>query len=476
MIINYAYKFRLYPTKEQQILLAKHFGCNRFVWNYFLNERQQYYLNNKEDIEAKRIKGILNYYDNAKELTKLKSMEEYNWLKECNSQSLQSTLKHLDAAYRMFFKKITKFPNFKSKDAKQSFTIPQFLTIKNNKDNKNNNNSTNKLLIPKFKEGIKIKQHRSVDFEKEKFVTAALSKNCSNEYYISIIVEKEIQQRDKLTKVIGIDVGIKDFCVCSDGTIFENKKHLSKYEKKLKYQQRKLSKKKKKSKKQEDIDNNKEQGKNRNKIKIKVAKIHNKISNSRMDHLHKISKKITDENQIICLEDLNVKDMLQNHHLAKAVGDCSWSTFNTLLEYKAKWKGRTIIKIDRYFPSSQVCSNCGYQNTDIKDLKIREWTCPRCNTKHNRDINASINILKQGLNLINRTSGDNNSNSDSCDNSNDCDNSTHNRDCHSENNGGRDCRQKLGELSSTEEAKNQETKSQEMVKAQFEAQSSLAIG
>ncbi|MDR1499067.1 MAG: transposase [Rickettsiales bacterium] len=471
MLVNYAYKFRLYPTKEQQVLLAKHFGCNRFVWNYFLNERQQYYLNNKEDIETERIKGILNYYDNAKELTRLKSTEEYNWLKECNSQSLQSTLKYLDTAYRMFFKKIARFPNFKSKDSKQSFTIPQFLTIENNKG------SSSKLHIPKFKEGIKVKQHRNIDFEKEKFVTATLSKNCSNEYYLSIIVEKEIQQQDKLTKVIGIDVGIKDFCVCSDGTIFENKKYLSKYEKKLKYQQRKLSKKKKKSKKKEDVDNNKAQGKNRNKAKIKVAKIHNKISNSRVDHLYKISKRITDENQIICLEDLNIKGMQQNHHLAKAVGDCSWNTFNTLLEYKAKWKGRTMVKIDRYFPSSQVCSNCGYQNTDLKDLKIREWTCPRCNMKHNRDINASINILKQGLNLINKTSNDNSSDYNSKNsNGNYNSNNSNNRDCHSKKNGGRDCRQKLGELSSIEEAKNQETKSQETIKAQFEAQSSLAIG
>jgi putative transposase len=449
MIINYAYKYRLYPTVEQKVLLAKHFGCNRFVWNYFLKQRQDYYLNNKEEIEEKRIKGSLNYYDNARDLTTLKNTEEYSWLKECNSQSLQSTLKHLDTAYKMFFRKVAKFPNFKSKDFKQSFTVPQFLTLekreetisngttstkktsddKTSTDETPNKKATNKIYFPKFKEGIKVKEHREL---KGKFVVSTISKNCANEYYVSIIVEKEIEQMQKLTKAVGIDVGIKDFCVCSDGVVFENKKYLSKKEKKLKHLQRQLSKKKKRSLKNDDIENNIEQGKNREKAKLKVAKLHQRIANARADYLHKISNKLTNENQIICLEDLNIKGMQQNHKLAKAVGDCSWSEFNRMLEYKMKWKGREIIKIDRYFPSSQVCSSCGFKNNEIKDLKIREWTCPNCNTHHNRDKNASINILRQGLNLI--------------------------------HNGGRNCHQKHSELPSLEGT------------VTYEAQSSLAIG
>ena len=373
MIINYAYKFRLYPTEQQKVLLNKHFGCNRFIWNYFLNERQQYYLNNKEDIEAKRIKGYLNYYDNCAELTKLKKQDNYKWLNEVNSQSMQSTLKYLDIDYKSFFNKKSGFPKFKSKNSKQSFTIPQHLLIKDNK-----------LYCPKFKDGIKIKQHREIN---GKFCVATLSKTNTNKYFISIIVEKEVQHMDKVEKVIGLDLGIKDFCVCSDGVVFENKKILSKYEKKLKRQQRIVSRRQKGSKRRELA-------------KLKLAKIHEKIANIRKDYLHDISNKITNENQIICLEDLNVKGMVKNHILAKSINDCSWNEFINQLKYKSKIKGRQIVEIDRFFPSSQVCHCCGFQNTALT-LKDREWTCPNCKKHLDRDLNASINILRQGLNKIN---------------------------------------------------------------------------
>jgi|11_taG_2_1085331.scaffolds.fasta_scaffold02533_4 putative transposase len=373
MIINKAFKFRIYPSKEQKTLLEQHFGANRFVFNYFLNERKEYYLKNKEDIEAKRVSGNLNYYDNAKALTKLKQQEEYNWLNNLNSQSLQATLKDLETAYKHFFKKKAYFPRFKSKKHNHnSFRIPQNVKIEDNK-----------LVIPKFKEGIKLKKHRDVN---GRMVNATISKNVINQYYVSIIVECEVQSLDKLQKAVGIDLGIKDFAICSDGVIYENHKYLSKKEKQLKRQQRKLSKKAKGSQ-------------NRSKQKLKVAKIHNTIKNQRIDKLHKISTRLIKENQFICLEDLAVKNLVKNHKLAKSISDVSWSTFTTMLEYKAKWYGREVIKIDRFFPSSKTCNKCGYINQDLT-LKVREWTCQECNTKHDRDLNASINILKQGLNKI----------------------------------------------------------------------------
>jgi putative transposase len=370
MQTHFSYKYRIYPTKEQEILLSKHFGCVRFVWNYFLNERKEYYLKNKEDIEAKRVHGSLSYYDNCKQLTLLK--QEKEWLKECNSQSLQASLKHLDTSYRMFFKKIHGFPNFKNKDSKQSFTIPQSFQLKNNK-----------IYFAKFRDGIKVKEHRELDGN---FVVATLSKTTTNKYYISIIVEKEIQPALIINKSIGIDLGIRDLIICSDGVRYKNIKPLSSLEKKLKHKQKQLSKKVKGSN-------------NRKKAKLKVAIIHEKIRNIRKDHIHKITAAITNENQVIIAEDLNVKGMMQNHKLAKSIGDVSWHEIHRELEYKSKWKGRTYYEIDRFFPSSKMCSSCYFVNTKLL-LKDRTWNCPNCNTKLDRDLNASINILNQGLNNL----------------------------------------------------------------------------
>lgn len=371
MLSHFAYKYRIYPTKEQEILLSKHFGCVRFVWNYFLNERKEYYLKNKEDIEAKRVQGSLNYYDNAKQLTLLK--QEKEWLQECNSQSLQASLKHLDTSYRMFFKKIHGFPNFKNKDSKQSFTVPQSFQLKNNK-----------IYIPKFKEGIKVKEHKKLE---GKFVVATLSKTTTNKYYVSIIVEKEIRELPILNKTVGIDLGIKDLIICSDGNKYKNIRPLYNLEKKLKYKQRQLSKKAKGSN-------------NRKKARLKVAIIHEKIKNTRNDYIHKITNAITNKNQVIIAEDLNVKGMMQNHKLAKAIGDVSWHEIHRELEYKSKWKGRIYHKIDRFFPSTKMCNSCHYINNDLT-LKNRVWNCPSCDAKLDRDLNASINILNQGLNNLN---------------------------------------------------------------------------
>ena len=370
MIQNYSYKYRIYPTKIQEELLSKHFGANRFIWNYFLNERKEYYLKNKEEIEAKRIKGNINYYDNCKELTLMKEKEDYKWLKEINSQSLQCTLKHLDSAYNDFFRKTKRFPQYKSKHNKQSFTNPQWFKLENNK-----------IYIRKFTEGINVKIDKR-KFE-GKFIKATISKNCSNQYFIAIIVEKEIIHKQKIEKQIGIDLGIKDFAVCSDNTKFENIKTTKKFASKSKYKQRQLSKKKKGSK-------------NKIKEKLKVSKIHNKISNIRNNYLHQISSKVIDENQVIVLEDLHVKGMMRNHKLAKSIADCAWSTFVDQLQYKAKWSDRSIIFIDRFFPSSKTCNHCGFIKQDLL-LSNREWNCPQCNALIDRDLNAARNILQQGL-------------------------------------------------------------------------------
>lgn len=370
MKINFAYKYRIYPTKEQEVLLAKHFGCVRFVWNYFLNERKEHYLKNKEEIETKRIKGNLNYYDNARQLTLLKREKE--WLKDCNSQSLQATLKHLDSAYKMFFRKTHAFPNFKNKDARQSFTIPQHFKLEGKK-----------IHLPKFNEEIKVKEHREL---KGRFVVATLSKSTANKYYISIIVEKETQDFSVVNKSIGIDLGIKDLIVCSDGVKYPNAKPLSSLEKKLKYKQKQLSKKVKGSS-------------NRRKAKHKVAIVHEKIKNTRSDHIHKITKAIINENQVIIAEDLHVKGMMRNHKLAKSISDVAWHEIQRQLEYKSNWSGRTYSVIDRFFPSSKMCSSCNFVN-DKLTLKDRIWDCPSCNTKLDRDLNASINILNQGLNNL----------------------------------------------------------------------------
>ena len=355
-----SFKFQLLPTKEQKEKLSQHFGCRRFVWNYFLNRRKEEYLDNKK---------TLNYYDCANELTKVKKQTEYNWLKEVNSQTLQHTLRDLDTAYNKFFRKETKFPIFKSKHKKQSFRVPQHISVKNDK-----------IYFPKFKEGIKLNIHR--EFGEIRFIT--ISKTSTNKYFVSLTCEVEEKKLKKSKNKIGVDLGIKNFAVCSNGEVFYNPKHYHQLEKKLKYNQRQLSKKTK-------------GGSTRGKQRLKVAKIYERITNNRTDFLHKLSRKLIDENQVICVEDLNVKGIMSNHKLAKSVMNCGWGEFVRQLTYKAEWYGRTLIKIDRFFPSSKTCYDCGYINQELS-LKDREWKCV-CGKNIDRDYNASLNILKQGLNM-----------------------------------------------------------------------------
>lgn len=367
-IIHKSYKFRIYPNEEQKILLGKHFGATRFVFNYYLNKRKETYLENKTS---------LNYYDNANDLTLIKKDEKYVWFKEINSQSLQSSLRNLDTAYNKFFRKQSKFPNFKSKYDKQSFTIPQSIVIEGSE-----------LHIPKFKKGININVHRNIE---GKILFGTITKSTTGNYHISITCEVEYKPYKKTGLSVGIDTGIKDLAILSDGKIYKNIKTLKTNLKNLKYNQGQLSKKQKGSN-------------NRLKEKHKLAKLYEKVTNIRLDYLHKVSTDIIKNHDIICIEDLVVKNLMKNHKLAQAFSDVALGTFYTMLEYKANWNDKTIIKIDRFFPSSKTCSICGWikQNLELKD---RNWTCPSCNTSHDRDFNASQNILKQGLNILNSGCG-----------------------------------------------------------------------
>jgi len=358
-----SFKYKIKPNEEQIVLLNKHFGSVRFVFNYYLNERKVEYETNKQ---------TLNYYDNANSLTKLKKVEEFKWLKEISSQSLQYSLKCLEGSYNGFFKGRTGFPKFKSKHDKNSFCVPQYTKV-----------IAGKLIIPKFKDPIKIIQDRKFRGEIRQ---CTLSKTPTGEFFVSILVEGDHRKFEKTGQIVGIDLGIKDFAITSDGYKYKNNRWTKTYAKKLKEHQQNLSRKVKGS------NNYKEQ-------KLKVVRLYKKITNSRVDNLHKISTELVKKYDTIFLEDLNIKGMVKNHKLAKHISDASWGKFVTMLEYKALWNDKEIIKIDRFFPSSKTCNSCGYVNQNLK-LDIREWTCPSCKTKLDRDLNASKNILKEGLKNI----------------------------------------------------------------------------
>ena len=340
-IIHKSYKFRIFPTKKQEELLSKHFGHCRFVFNRFLSERKENYEKDKTS---------LNYYDNAKSLTQLKKNMDFAWLKEVNSQSLQASLKNLDTAYKNFFRKQNQFPRFKSKHERQSFKIPQNVKVEDEK-----------LIIPKFKKGIPFKQHRKLA---GKILFATVSKTTTGKYYASITCEQNHHPYPKTGKAIGIDTGIKELAILSNGNGYENIKSLKTSLQKLKYEQRQLSKKQKGSH-------------SRIKQKRKLASVHEKITHTRKDYLHKVSTEIIKNHDIIVVEDLAVKNMLKNHRLAQAMSDVSLGAFYTMLEYKAKWNEKDYIKIDRFFPSSKTCSACGWINEDLK-LSDREWRCSSC--------------------------------------------------------------------------------------------------
>ena len=376
-MVNKTYKFRIYPTKEQESLLSKHFGCTRYVYNYFLNERkEQYQADKKSD----------NYYKQAATLTKLKKEEDTKWLKEVNSQTLQFALRSLDTAFLNFFRGNAQFPKFKSRKHKNTFTIPQFGKIENSK-----------IILPKFKDGIKVKLHREVKGEIGKM---SITKTPTGKYYVSIFTEQEVEEDlPKTNKQVGIDLGLKDFVITSDNKKFKNNRYTKKYAKQLKKAQQHLSRKQKGSNGFE-------------KQKLKTAKIHEKIASCRLDTLHKVSIELVKNYDLISVEDLNVKGMIKNHKLSKHIADASLGNFVTLLQYKCDWYGKELVKVNRFYPSSKTCSSCGWINQELK-LSDREWTCNSCGEIHDRDVNASKNILKEGLKNISggtldNTDGDSN--------------------------------------------------------------------
>ena len=353
-----AFKYRIFPTEPQKELIAKHIGSSRFVYNLALETKNAAYISAKHNYSA---------FDLVKQLPELK--KELPWLKEVNSQSLQQSIQNMDIAFKKFFKGAG-FPKFKSKRDKQSFSIPQNVIVENDL-----------LIIPKFKEGIKISLHRPTEGTLK---SATISITPTGKYFVSILCDTntEIPTKAPITEstTIGIDLGIKNFAITSEGEVFENPKYLRKAQSKLKYVQRKYSKHKGK------------------RTKKKLAKLHEDVVNKRKDFLHKLSTQLIRENQTICLETLAVKNMVKNHNLAQAIIDVSWSTFVSMLEYKADWYGKNILRIGQFAPSSKTCS-CGVINKDLK-LSDREWTCKSCGTTHDRDILAACNIKSFALKNI----------------------------------------------------------------------------
>ena len=358
-----AYKYKIKPNSQQQELLSKFFGCVRFIYNWGLERKTSAYKENGTKV---------GYVELARELTSLKKTEEHQWLAECSNESLQQSLRCLDNAFTNFFRKKGKYPKFKSRKGKNS---AKFI----NSVHFDFENWTVKL--PKLGK-IKLCENRTFDQSKCKQGTCTVSRDHCGTYWCVITVD-DLQPKVARTKplketAVGIDLGIKDYAILSDGTKFTNPKYIEKAQRKLAWLQR-------------DFARTAKDSKNHEKMRVKVAKCYRTISNQRNDFLHKLSTHLIRNYDTICLEDLNVKGMEQNHNLARAIQGASWSEFVRQLEYKSEWYGKNVLFIGRFEPSSKLCHKCGYINRDLK-LSDREWTCPICGEHHDRDINAAINI------------------------------------------------------------------------------------
>ena len=359
-MIKKAYKYRIYPNNEQKEFFAKCFGCVRFFYNKSLSDMNEIYKSTGK----------------FKNITPASYKEDYPFLKEVDSFALCNAQLNRNTAFKSFFNHKTAFPKYKSKRNDQSYTTNNQGSVKFPSNNRY-------ISIPKCPR-IRIKKHRGFDGI---IKSITVSMTTDNKYYISLLVEEENKPVKPVNKTIGLDLGLKELIVDSNGKKYKNHKYLTKSQNKLSKEQRKLSKMVKGSN-------------NRNKQRIKVARLHKKINNQRNDYLHKLSKAIIDENQIICIEDLKVKDMMSDSKLARNIVDVSWSRLVSMLTYKASWYGRKIIKVPKDYPSSQLCHVCGYKNSITKDLAVRKWTCPKCGTIHDRDINAARNILSKGIEML----------------------------------------------------------------------------